>query len=65
MKKIVVGGLLKDRIGFKEMAMASSKDDKELIGIDIVVYGNEHLPRHGTCKDNCVNGSHKGTLSSP
>jgi hypothetical protein len=46
MKQIRILGLLSERIGIKEMAIASSPADKELTDIDVFVYGNEHRPRH-------------------
>lgn len=54
MKQIRITGLLSERTNIKEMAVVSSPFDKELIDIDIFVYGNEHRPRHATIvrKDN-------------
>jgi hypothetical protein len=46
MKKIRLTGLLSERTGIQEMAIASSKKDTELDNIDIVVFSNEHPPRH-------------------
>jgi hypothetical protein len=48
MKKIRITGLLIERTGIQEMAIASSKKDAELAGIDIAVFSNEHPPRHAT-----------------
>jgi hypothetical protein len=48
MKKIKITGLLSERTGIQEMAIASSKKDAELSDIDIVVFSNEHPPRHAT-----------------
>jgi hypothetical protein len=48
MKKIRATGLLSERTGIQEMAIASSKQDAELTDIDIVVFSNEHPPRHAT-----------------
>jgi hypothetical protein len=48
MKKIRATGLLSERTGIQEMAIASSKKDTELADIDIVVFSNEHPPRHAT-----------------
>jgi hypothetical protein len=48
MKKIKTLGLLSERTSIKEMAIVSSSADKELVDIDIFVYGNEHRPRHAS-----------------
>jgi hypothetical protein len=48
MKKIRITGLLSERTDIQEMAIASSKKDTELDNIDIVVFSNEHPPRHAT-----------------
>jgi hypothetical protein len=48
MKKIKITGLLSERTDIQEMAIASSKKDTELANIDIVVFSNEHPPRHAT-----------------
>jgi hypothetical protein len=45
---IKITGLLRERTGIQEMAIASSRKDTELADIDIAVFSNEHPPRHAT-----------------